>query len=75
MGEGEPVWQGIWELKSDLRTEKHRLIDDARYLMEGLQTDPDPVIDQMVLDTYARIEEINQILYKVEHRLYDLPPE
>ena len=75
MGEGEPVWQGIWELKSDLRNEKIRLFEDVAFLKEGLADDPDPFMEQMVLDYYARIEELNRILHNVEYRLYELPPE
>ena len=69
----EGNYYAIWFIKQDLMEEKNALLESMRDMsMSYRGDDPDFIIDWRDEFT-ARIEEINDILYKVNTKAYTAP--
>ena len=68
MSDRDASWQGIYIMKRDLQDEKIRLMETLGHIRyEGIE-----VTKQEIYDTEARIQEITEILNKIDTRYYRL---
>ncbi|WVQ00215.1 hypothetical protein [Synechococcus phage MA01] len=69
MNDRNGTYQAMWFLKKDLKDEKMNLLEDMR---EISLNNTGGIMDELMKEVTDRIEEINQILLKVDTGFYKL---
>ena len=69
MNDRKGTYQAMWFLKKDLKEEKMNLLEDMR---EISLNNTGGIMDELMKEVTDRIEEINQILLKVDTGFYKL---
>lgn len=69
MNDRNGTYQAMWFLKKDLKEEKMNLLEDMR---EISLNNTGGIMDELMKEVTDRIEEINQILLKVDTGFYRL---
>lgn len=69
MNDRNGTYQAMWFLKKDLKEEKMNLLEDMR---EISLNNTGGIMDELMKEVTDRIEEINQILLKVDTGFYKL---
>ena len=70
--EGEGSYHAVYFIKEDLKREKETLLNELSNLSRTYWGGTDPVMDEYLKDLVARIEEITQILYRIDTGSYTL---
>ena len=66
-------YPAVYFIREDLKREKVSLLEDMREISLNYWGGTDPIMDDLLREVTARVEEINEILRKVNTGVYVAP--